>query len=115
MVGRRRLGAHATPRHARRTPLRGLRGMALLVGGGIAALATAVLLAGSPAGAEASSTTATLTLTGVRDSNCPISTGGTDVYVKPGGTVTFKPELTGLGVKVGLSYVDISSSKIASF
>lgn len=115
MVGRRRVGAHATPRHARRQPLRAAKGLALLVAGGIAALTAGVLLVGAPAGAEAGSTTATLTLTGVRDSNCPVSTGGTDVYVKPGGTVTFKPELAGLSVNVLGHYVDISSSAIASF
>jgi hypothetical protein len=90
--------------------------MALLATGGIAALTAGVLLASSPAGAEASTTTATLTLTGVRDSNCDVSTGGTTVYVKPGGTVTFKAELAGLSVKLPLvGYVDISSSKITSF
>lgn len=89
--------------------------MAVLVAGGIAALTAGVLLAGSPAGAEAGSTTATLTLTGVRDSNCPVSTGGTDVYVKPGGDVTFKADLAGLSVKTPLGYVDISSALVTSF
>jgi hypothetical protein len=116
MAGRRRVGAHSGPRHARWTPLSGMRALALLVAAGIAALVTGVLLAGLPAGAEAGSTTATLTLTGVRDSNCDVSTGGTTVYVKPGGTVTFKAELAGLSVKLPLlGYVDISSGKITSF
>lgn len=116
MGGRRRIGARTTahvPRHAR--PSRA-RAVGLLVAAGIAALTGGMLLANVPAGAESSTTTATLTLTGVRDSNCDVSTGGTTVYVKPGGTVTFKAELAGLSVKLPLlGYVDISSGKITSF
>lgn len=119
MAGQRRVGARSAarsrPRHAR--PSR-LHATALLVAGGIAALSTAILLNNLPAEAESSSTTATLTLTGIRDSDpkCDISTGGTTVYVKPGGTVTFKAELAGLSVKLPIvGYVDISSSLIASF
>lgn len=117
MAGRRRVGARSRPQHARPSSV---RTVALLVAGGLAALSGALLLNNLPAGAEAGSTTATLTLTGVRDSNCDISTGGTTVYVKPNGTVTFKAELAGLSVKnplypIGPAYIDISSSKVASF
>ena len=108
----RRTGAH-TPRHARANRTRGL---ALLLAGGIAALSGAVLFANAPAGAEAGSTTATLTLTGIRDSNCDLQTGGTTAYVKPGGTVTFQGELAGISVKVPvLGTIPLSSSAITSF
>jgi hypothetical protein len=113
MAGRRRAGARHVPRHARPSSV---RAVALIGAAGIAALSGALLLSYAPAGAEASSTTATLTLTGVRDSNCEFSTGGTTVYVKPGGDATFKGELAGLKVTVPLlGQLDLSSSKIASF
>lgn len=108
MAGRRR----SRPRHARPSALRSL---ALLVAGGMVALFSALLLNNLPAGAEASTSTATLTLLGIRDSNCDFQTGGTTVYIKPGGTVTFTGELTGISVKVAGLTIPISSSLVTSF
>ena len=84
----------------------------------MAALAGAVLLAGAPAGAEAGSTTATLTLLGIRDSNCDFQTGGTTAYVAPGGDREVqgrarRPEHQDPGSSA--STIPISSSKITSF
>src|SRR5664279_2249743 len=94
----------------------------LAIGAGLAC-ASALILATTPAQAEASRTTATLTLTGVRDSNCPISTGGTTVRVAPNGTVTFKADLAGISVRVPISTplgtiyhtVPLNSGTVASF
>jgi hypothetical protein len=97
--------------------------IALLAGG---AVAGAIALAMSPASAEASSTTATLTFTGIVDSNCPVSTGGTTAHVAPGGTVTIKASLAGASVKVKLPAslpglppnsitIPLDSAKVASF
>jgi hypothetical protein len=80
-----------------------------------AAVISAVLLA-LPANAEASSTTATLTLTGVLDSNCTVSTGGTTVYVAPGGTIDFTAALAGISVNVPpLGVIALNTSTVASF
>ncbi len=100
----------------RRVVVRRSRGPVWLAGGALVAMAAAVLLAVAPAGAEAAKTTATLTLTGVRDSSCDFSTGGSVVHVKPGGTVTFKAELAGISVKLPLiGAVDLSSTPATSF
>jgi hypothetical protein len=98
--------------------------VALLAGG---AVAGAIALAMSPASsAEASSTTATLTFTGIVDSNCQVSTGGVTAHVAPGGTVTVKASLAGASVKLSLPAslpglpptsitIPLDSSKVASF
>jgi hypothetical protein len=97
--------------------------VALLAGG---AVAGAIALAMTPASAEASSTTATLTFTGIVDSNCQVSTGGTTAHVAPGGTVTVKASLAGASVKVKLPAslpglppnsitIPLDSAKVASF
>lgn len=86
--------------------------IAVVAGG---AVAGAIALAMSPAHAEAAKTTATLTLTGLVDSNCQVSVGGTTAYVRPGGTVTIKPSLAGLSVSYGGLTIPITSSKVASF
>jgi hypothetical protein len=86
----------------------GLRWMAGAVGLGIAgAAAGTAILAAAPAGAastptpayHAGSDTATFTVTGVLDSNCLVSTGGTEVWIKPGDAINFKSALA--GIKLG--------------
>ncbi len=44
------------------------------------------------------SDTATFTVTGVVDSNCPVSTGGTEIWIKPGDTINFNSSLAGIDV-----------------
>ena len=78
---------------------RGLGLAATLVAMGLAGSA-AVLATTGTASAEAAATTATLTLTGVVDSNCPVSVGGTTVYVAPGGSIDFKAALAGISISV---------------
>ncbi|MDT4902605.1 MAG: hypothetical protein QOH52_621, partial [Pseudonocardiales bacterium] len=64
-----------------------------------------VLLAGTASGATApdpsyhpGSDTATFTVTGVLDSNCTVSIGGTEVWIKPGDKINFKSSLVGISV-----------------
>ena len=93
--------------------------IALIAGG---AVAGAIALAMSPAQAEAANTTAELTLTGLVDSNCDLSAGGTTGYVAPGGTVTIQASLAGASVTIpgsGLlgkaTTVKLDSKQVASF
>jgi hypothetical protein len=78
-----------------------------------ASVVTAVLLAFFPgsAGASGDPVKATFSVTGVSTSNCAVSTGGTDVYVKPGQELDVKSSAVGMTV-LGLP-VDISN--VASF
>jgi hypothetical protein len=79
----------------------------------------------SSAHAEAASTTARLTLTGMVDDNCPVDVGGTTAYVAPGGTVTLEASLAGasvkvpvlnvLGIRIGTKVVNLDSRSVASF
>jgi hypothetical protein len=85
---------------------------------GLLALGTAGsvgVLVATPAAAEASTSVATLTLTGVVDSNCVISTGGTTVYIAPKGTVDFKAALGGISVKVLGQSIPLDTAHVASF
>jgi len=99
-------GRHAVTRR------RGWRWLAGVTG---LAVAGAAVLTMSPAHAEAKDTTATLTLTGVVDSNCPVSTGGTKVYVAPGGDVTFKAALAAIHVSVLGLDIPLDTAHVASF
>jgi hypothetical protein len=42
--------------------------------------------------------TATFTVTGVLDSNCPVSAGGTEIWIKPGDEIDFTSALAGVDV-----------------
>ncbi|WP_375501276.1 hypothetical protein [uncultured Jatrophihabitans sp.] len=42
--------------------------------------------------------TATFTVTGVLDQNCLVSTGGTEIWIKPGDHIAFKSSLVGVSV-----------------
>jgi hypothetical protein len=98
---------HGPPRtRARRL----LAGAAALTGAAAAAAMTMGITM-SAAHAEAQSTTAHLTLTGMVDANCPIDVGGTTAYVAPGGTVTLEPSLVGASV----ASVPLDAAHIASF
>src|SRR4051812_39689769 len=92
---------------SRRPALRWLAGAA---GAGVV---SAVLLAFFPAnaGAAADPVKATFSVTGVSTSNCPVSIGGSDVYVKPGQNLDVKSSVVGL-TAAGLP---IDLSKVASF
>jgi len=83
-----------------------LRWLAGVSGGFVAA---AVLLAVTPSSANASGdkVDATFSVTGVSTSNCNVSAGGSDVYVKPGQELDVKSSLVGL-TALGLP-IDVSS------
>ncbi|MGN6606476.1 MAG: hypothetical protein ACTHMS_05620 [Jatrophihabitans sp.] len=99
------------PRHGQRstTPRPGLRWLAGAVGVG---LAGAAVLAGSPAGAASGDdVTAVFSVTGVSTSNCSVSTGGADVYIKPGAELDAKVSAVGITL-LGLP---IATSGLALF
>jgi hypothetical protein len=72
--------------------------------------ATVVALFSGNAGALNVPVTATFGVTGVATSNCEVSTGGTDVYVKPGQELDVKTSIIGLT----LLGVPLDLSKLAS-
>lgn len=84
----------------------GLRWVAAALSLGTAGAAAGIaILAAAPAGAapispsyHAGSDTATFSATGVRDSNCLVSTGGTEVWIKPGDKINFKSDLAGINL-----------------
>src|SRR3954447_25350967 len=81
-----------------------------LAGAAGAGVVSAMLLAFAPtdAGAAADPVKATFSVTGVSTSNCPVSIGGSDVYVKPGQSLLVKSSVVGLtagGLPVDLSQV----------
>src|SRR4051812_20978522 len=84
-----------------------------LAGAAGAGLLSALLLAFFPAnaGAAADPVKATFSVTGVSTSNCPVSVGGSDVYVKPGQNLVVKSSLVGLTA----GGVPLDLSKVASF
>jgi hypothetical protein len=87
---------------ARRARLRWLVGLA----GAAALSATLVALNSGAAGATGDPVGATFGVTGVATSNCKVSVGGTDVYVKPGQELDVKTSIVGLtllGVPLDLS------------
>ena len=76
------------------------------VAGGAAIAATLIAVTSGSAGAADTPVKATFGVTGVATSNCQISTGGTDVYVKPGQELDVKTSIVGLtllGVPLDLS------------
>jgi uncharacterized membrane protein YgcG len=81
--------------------LAGSLGLALAA----ASAGIALLLAG-PASAtptpsyHAGSDTATFAVTGVLDHNCPVSVGGTEVWIKPGDAINFDSSAVGINVSV---------------
>jgi hypothetical protein len=89
-----------------------LRWLAALAGG---SLIGAVVLALSTGTANASdSVTATFAVTGVSASNCAVSAGGSDVYVKPGQELDVKSSLAGIVVQGNGALSDLLG-KVASF
>jgi hypothetical protein len=69
-----------------------------------AAAGTALLVAGPASAAPTpsyhpGSDTATFAVTGVLDHNCPVSVGGTEVWIKPGDTINFDSSAVGINVK----------------
>lgn len=90
----------------RRPRLRWLIGVA----GGAALAATLVVLNSGTAAATVDPVKATFGVTGVSTSNCPVSTGGTDVYVLPGQELDVKSSILGLT----LLGVPLDLSKLAS-
>lgn len=90
---------------------------------GLACAAAAVMTFGTAAGASpapsphyhAGSDTATFTVAGVVDANCPISTGGTEVWIKPGDKVNFKSGLAGISVAgLGLDLGPIAGLNVSA-
>ena len=78
-----------------------------LAGLGIALVATLIALFVVPSGSAgaapkasytAGSDTATFTVTGVLDHNCLVSTGGTEIWIKPGDDIKFNSSLAGISV-----------------
>ena len=84
-----------------------------LAGGSGGFVAAAVLLALAPSSANASGdqVKATFSVTGVSTSNCSVSAGGSDVYVKPGEELDVKSSVVGL-TALGLP---LDLSKVAAF
>ena len=85
---------------------------------GVAATAGLAILAGAGSASAAptptptyhpGSDTATFTATGVLDSNCLISTGGTEVWIKPGDAINFKSAVAG----ISLGSLGLSTSQVA--
>ncbi|MEO8887717.1 MAG: hypothetical protein ABI301_04200, partial [Jatrophihabitantaceae bacterium] len=80
------------------------RGRRWLAAGAGLAVAGAAVLAMTPASAastpkpnyHAGSDRATFTATGVLDSNCKVSTGGTEVWIKPGDLINFDSAAAGI-------------------
>lgn len=100
----------------RRVSARPVATVAAAVACGAAVAATSMAIAMSSAHAEARSTNARLTLTGMVDGNCPVDVGGTTAYVAPGGTVTLAPSLAGASLTVPLiGTVPVDSGHVASF
>jgi hypothetical protein len=68
------------------------------VGTGAAIAAAALGFSSVTAGASGDPVNATFGVTGVATSNCPVSVGGTDVYVTPGQELDVKSSLAGIYV-----------------
>jgi hypothetical protein len=98
-------GENMPVRLQRRLSRRGTRLLAGSVGLAMAGAAagTAFLLAAPAAAAPTPSyhpgaDTATFAVTGVLDHNCPVSTGGTEVWIKPGDSINFDSSAVGINV-----------------
>ncbi|MBE7189174.1 hypothetical protein [Jatrophihabitans endophyticus] len=85
---------------------------------GLAVAGTAVAIALVPAGTanakpsanyHPGSDKAVFTVTGVEDSNCLVSTGGSTIYIKPGDRIDFSSALAG----VALNGLDLQGGQIA--
>ncbi|MEP7179586.1 MAG: hypothetical protein ABI775_10880 [Pseudonocardiales bacterium] len=64
---------------------------------------------------HAGSDTATFTATGVLDSNCLISTGGTEVWIKPGDAINFKSAVAGINLgSLGLTTGQIAGLNVTA-
>lgn len=94
-------GRHQAAPLRRRPRLRWLVGVA----GG--AIVGATFLAFSSAGATTDPVKATFSVLGVTSSNCPVSTGGSDVYVAPGQELEAKSSFTGISLLSGLVTLDL--------
>lgn len=84
-------------------PMRWLAGAA-----GLAIAGAAVFATSSAAGAATGKVSAVFSVTGVSTSNCTVSTGGADVYLKPGDELDVKSSLVGvtaLGLPVDISTI----------
>lgn len=85
-------------------PRRGLRwasaavAAAALSGAAVLALSSAAHAAAPVPNYHPGADTATFTVTGVLDSNCPVSTGGTEIWIKPGDTINFNSSTVGIDV-----------------
>jgi len=90
-----------------RSRLRWLAG----VSGGFVVAAVLLALAPSSANASGDQVKATFSVTGVSTSNCSVSAGGSDVYVKPGQELDVKSSVVGL-TALGLP---LDLSKVAAF
>jgi hypothetical protein len=107
-------GRHQHKR-ARQRHRRGLSWLAAAAAGvaGLGATVLALSATDSAAAAptpsyHAGSDTATFTVLGVLDSNCLVSTGGTEVWIKPGDAINFTSSLVGIdlaGLNVSLGAV----------
>jgi hypothetical protein len=108
-------------RHQQRPPRRlGLRWLAGALSVGIVATAGAAIMAtANPAGAAPTpnpsyhpgADPATFAVTGVLDGNCQVSTGGTEVWIKPGDKINFDSSLVGLNLPVITNLVSILGGK----
>jgi hypothetical protein len=102
----RHVAALGQAAHAGRPRARWLVGAA----GGAAIAAALIAVTSGSAGAVDNPVKATFGVTGVATSNCQISTGGSDVYVKPGQELDVKTSIVGLTL-LGLP---LDLSKLAS-
>jgi hypothetical protein len=98
-------GRHQAARKRRRLRLRWLAGVA----GG--AVVGATLLAFSSAGATPDPVDATFSVTGVAAHNCPVSAGGSDVYVAPGQDLEVESSFTGISLLSGLIHLDLGDMR----
>lgn len=106
MVGEHRVAG----RRGRRSHCLRQRGLRWIAGAAAFGVAAASVIATAPLGDapvsaatprphyHSGSDTATFTVTGVLDSNCLISTGGTEVWIRPGDAINFKSSLVGIDI-----------------
>jgi hypothetical protein len=110
-MGGRRAPAPGKPTRGKARPAAAAAGRALLAALGLVVL---VVLLGPRAGA-AGTVTSVFSVTGVSTSNCPVSTGGADIYLRPGDTLQAKTSavgLTSLGLPLDLSAIGGFAGKL---
>lgn len=109
-------------RHQRPTLRTGLRWMAGALSVGLLSAAGAAIMAtANPAGAAPPPNpsyhpgldTATFAVTGVLDGNCAVSTGGTEVWIKPGDKIDFNSSLAGINLPVVTSTITGLTSSVS--